>query len=95
MPGAVSPPNSTSMDSTEEKQSVGIILANFTFSTAFNRKLEHPLYVLGFGLLTCYDFSLLRLETTIDLTRFPNVRPVCWPSRDPGQGQQVTCRYDC
>ena len=58
------------------------------------RKLEHPLYVF-FGFLdNAYDFSLLRLESTIDLTRFPNVRPVCWPSVDPGVGQQVTCQLE-
>ena len=54
------------------------------------RKLEHPLYVF-FGFIDInYDFSLLRLETPVDLNRFPNVRPVCWPSVDPGVGQQVT-----
>ena len=66
-----------------EKVSLGATLV-------LSRKLEHPLYVLTFGITTSYDFSLLRLERTIDLTRFPNVRPVCWPSVDPGVGQQVT-----
>ena len=54
------------------------------------RKVIHPGHLaLGF-IVPAYDFALLHMWRTFDLAQFPNVRPVCWPTVDPGDGQQVT-----
>ena len=42
--------------------------------------VNHPQY--GKGTSENFDLSLVKLETKIDFTRTPNVRPICLPKND-------------
>ena len=54
------------------------------------RKVEHPGFTSTGSAPTGNDVALLRLQQGLDLTNSPNINSICWPTRAPPVGLQVT-----
>ena len=55
-----------------------------------SRKVEHPGFTTTGSAPTSNDVALLRLQQGVDLTNSPNINSICWPTRAPPVGLQVT-----